>query len=193
MNATAAGTHVTDAGAAYRTQPVGILALQGAVAPHAEALSVLGVAHRRVLHAHDLDGLRGLILPGGESTAQRRVMNTDGGALEVAIRRFAASGHPVLATCAGLVLAAQWGLIGADITRNGWGRQVASFEARADDGETPLVCIRAPRIRQVRPPTRVVLTLDGEPVRLRQGSTVATIDHPELTGDRRLHAQLFGP
>lgn len=174
------------------SRTVGIVAVQGGVAPHEAALAELGLASRRVLRASDVEGLDGLVLPGGESTAQARLLEGDGGRLQAALQAAADAGLPILATCAGLIQAARWGWLDVDIERNGWGRQIASFEAVADDG-TPLVCIRAPRIRGVRPPTEVLLTLNGEPMRVRRGAVVGATDHPELTEDRRLHASLFAP
>ena len=175
------------------TEPwIGILALQGGVSAHEQALRAAGVESRRVLKAEDLVGAAGLILPGGESTAQARLL-ASAGKFEAAIMAFAATNAPILATCAGLILAARWGLLDVDVERNGWGRQIDSFESIADDGATELVCIRAPRIRNVRAPTRVVLTMAGEPVRIQRGRVVGTIDHPELTSDHRLHRTLFAP
>ena len=171
---------------------VGIVAVQGGVAPHEAALDALGIRHRRVLRPEALDAATAVILPGGESTAMTRVMATDGQAMACAVRRIAEGGRPVLATCAGLILAARWGLLDVTLERNGWGSQIASFEAIADDDETPLVCIRAPRIVEVRAPTEVLLTFRGEPMRVRRGSVVGATDHPELTTDRRLHRDIFG-
>ena len=171
---------------------VGILAVQGGVAPHEEALRAVGIESRRVVRPDDLDGASGLILPGGESTAQAKLLAGEDGALEAALSALHGRGAPILATCAGLILAAEWGWLAIEVVRNGWGRQIDSFEALADDGETRLVCIRAPRIERVVAPTQVLLTLGGEAIRVRQGHVVGATDHPELTSDRRLHAELFG-
>ncbi|MEL7369586.1 MAG: pyridoxal 5'-phosphate synthase glutaminase subunit PdxT [Myxococcota bacterium] len=170
---------------------MGIVALQGAVGAHETVLDALGIPHRRIFRSSSLDDVDGVILPGGESTAQTRLMGDDQYRFAEGLQRLADEGRPILATCAGLILAADWGLLNVDVTRNGWGRQVASFEAMADDARTPLVCIRAPRIGEVRVPTTIVLTLQGEPIRVQQGSVVGATDHPELTDDRRLHRRLF--
>ncbi|MEM7677498.1 MAG: pyridoxal 5'-phosphate synthase glutaminase subunit PdxT, partial [Myxococcota bacterium] len=152
--------------------PVGIVALQGAVTAHEQVLNALGVPHRRILRAESLDGVAGVILPGGESTAQLELLGSDQDRFVASLRRLAEQKRPILATCAGLILAARWGLLNISVVRNGWGRQVASFEALADDGRTPLVCIRAPRITETRSPACTVLTLRGEPIRVRQGPVV---------------------
>ena len=170
---------------------VGISAVQGGVAPHEAVLAKLGIPARRILRAGDLVGASGLILPGGESTAQARLLAADSGALGRAVQAFIGSGAPVLATCAGLILLARWGRLDVEIERNGWGRQIDSFEATADDGRTSVLCIRAPRIHAVRPPTRVLLTLDGAPIRVQRGRIFGAIDHPELIGDLELHRRVF--
>ncbi len=119
---------------------IGIVALQGGFGAHARALADLGHDAREVRAEADLDGLDGLILPGGESTAQLRLIDRHG--LRRGLQEFAASGRPILATCAGLILAARhvttpeqrsFGWIDATVARNAWGRQVDSFEATADD------------------------------------------------------------
>jgi 5'-phosphate synthase pdxT subunit len=170
------------------TTTVGVLALQGGFAAHARALAAAGFAARPVRAAADLEGLAGLVLPGGESTTQLRLLARHG--LEQPLRAFVAAGAPVLATCAGLILAAaaverpaqpSFGFLDVTVARNAWGRQLDSFEAVADDGETPLVFIRAPRIVRVGPEVRVLATLDGEPVLVRQGNVTGATFHPELS------------
>ena len=135
---------------------IGVLALQGGFAAHGQALAAAGLGCREVREPADLRGLGGLVLPGGESTTQLRLVARYG--LEAALRVFVASGAPVLATCAGLILSAaevegpaqpSYGFLDVTVVRNAWGRQVDSFEAVADDGVTPLVFIRAPRIRRL--------------------------------------------
>lgn len=179
---------------------VGILALQGGFAAHARALRDLGHEPHLVRYAEQLDTrkLDGLVLPGGESSTMLKVLRRE--ALDEPLDAFARSGKPVLATCAGLILAARevtspaqrsFGWIDVTVVRNGWGRQVASFEATADASDIPLMFIRAPRISRVGAAT-VALTLDAEPVLVRQGAIVGASFHPELTADRRIHAQVFG-
>src|SRR5690606_28599093 len=116
--------------------------------------------------ARDLEGCSGLVLPGGESTAQLRLLAREG--LDAPLAEIVASGKPVLATCAGLILAAarvldpeqrSFGFLDVTVRRNAWGRQLASFEARDDSGAIPVVAIRAPRIVEVGPRTQVLATL----------------------------------
>ena len=136
---------------------IGVLALQGGFAAHARRLEELGHRAFEARTARDVDGGDGLVLPGGESSAQLLLIERFG--LEASIRALAASGRPVLATCAGLILLAarvtsprqqSFGLIDIDVTRNAYGRQRDSFEATSDGAERlPLVFIRAPRIVRV--------------------------------------------
>jgi len=150
----------------------------------------------------ELDRASGLVLPGGESTTLWKFF--EGEPWEDALTRFAASGRPVLATCAGAILLArevthppQKGLGVLDITveRNAYGRQVHSFVGEVDSpalgGALPAVFIRAPRIRRAGPGVEVLGTLQGEPVLVRGGSVVAATFHPELTEDTRVHELAF--
>jgi 5'-phosphate synthase pdxT subunit len=118
------------------------------------------------------------------------------------LRAFAASGAPVLATCAGVILLARevqspaqrsLGLVDVVVARNAWGRQVHSFDARADEDGRPLLFIRAPRIVAVGPRARVLAHYRGEPVLVRDGAITCATFHPELTGDTSLHAEIFAP
>ena len=142
--------------------------------------------------AEQLEGLDGLIIPGGESTAIARLSSIYG--LEEAIRRFTG---PVFGTCAGMILLDRdhLGLIDIRVERNAYGRQVASFEADlALDGEQePLrgVFIRAPRVTGAGPGVEVLAELDGEPVLLRQGKFLVASFHPELTDDSRVHERFL--
>jgi 5'-phosphate synthase pdxT subunit len=178
---------------------VGVLAVQGGFAPHAAALAEIGHEAVPVRTPDALEDVAGLVLPGGESTSQLRLIDRHG--LRDALRDFVESGKPVLATCAGLVLAARrvvrpeqtsFGWIDVEIARNAWGRQVDSFEAVADDGSLPLVFIRAPRVVEVGRDVRILTTYRGEPVLVRQENVTAASFHPELTGDRRVHVDVFG-
>jgi 5'-phosphate synthase pdxT subunit len=179
---------------------IGVLALQGNFAAHGRALAAAGLEARPVRTAEDLRGLDGLVLPGGESTTQLRLVARHG--LEPALRAFVASGAPVLATCAGLILAAaevegpaqpSYGFLDVAVARNAWGRQVDSFEAVADDGVTELVFIRAPRIRRVGTGVRVLASLDGEPVMVRQANVTGATFHPELATSAigEVHRKIF--
>ncbi len=166
---------------------IGILALQGAFAAHGSALQRRGHEVRFVTSPEHLEGLAGLVLPGGESTVQLSLLEAF--ALEAPLRAFVAAGRPVLATCAGLILLARHvrnpeqrslALLDVTVARNAWGRQVESFEATADATGTPLVFIRAPRIVEVAREVTVVERLDGEPVAVRQGNVLGATFHPEL-------------
>ena len=150
----------------------------------------------------DLQAAGGLILPGGESTTLWKFFENE--PWEEAIARFAASGRPILATCAGAIVLARevthpaqrsFGLIDITVERNAYGRQVHSFVGEVDapalGGSLPAVFIRAPRIRRVGPSVEVLATLRGEPVLVRAGNVVAATFHPELTVDTRVHALAF--
>ncbi len=193
---------------------VGVLALQGDVREHVEALAELGEAVRTVRGGDDLAGLAGLIIPGGESTTLSMLLESSGlfDPLDAAIRE----GLPVFGTCAGMILLAGRVLDGRDdqrgfaaidlvIRRNGYGSQAASFECDLDvpalgEGPVHAVFIRAPVVERAGPGVEVLATLaeapqDGQPapprpVVCRHGRVLVASFHPELTGDRRLH-QLF--
>jgi 5'-phosphate synthase pdxT subunit len=152
----------------------------------------LGAEAVEVRLPEELDGLDGLVIPGGESTTIIRLMRLYG--LEEAIRRFRGA---VFGTCAGMILLdrAHLGLVDLEVDRNAYGRQVASFEADLElDGETePLrgVFIRAPRVREAAPGVDVLAELDGEPVLLREGRFLVASFHPELTDDTRVHERFL--
>ena len=170
---------------------VGVLAVQGDFREHAAVLRRLGADVVEVRTPGQLDGLDGLVVPGGESTAIMRLARLYG--LDEALREF---DRPVFGTCAGMILVDREHLGLADILvdRNAYGRQVASFEAELDvEGEDePVrgVFIRAPRVREVGPDVEVLAKLDGEPVLLRDGNVLVAAFHPELTDDTRVH-ELF--
>jgi pyridoxal 5'-phosphate synthase pdxT subunit len=171
---------------------IGVLAVQGNFREHAAMLRSLGAEVQEVRLPEQLDGLDGLVIPGGESTAIMRLIRLYG--LEEAIRTFPA---PVLGTCAGMILLdrAHLGLVDVTVERNGYGRQVASFEAdlRLDDEAEPLrgVFIRAPRVVDAGPEVEVVAEHAGEPVLLRQGRFLIASFHPELTSDTRVHERFL--
>lgn len=171
---------------------IGVLALQGNFREHAAMLRQVGAKPVEVRTPEQLDGLDGLVVPGGESTAIRRLMRASG--LEEPIAAFAG---PLFGTCAGLILfdRGHLGLLDVDSARNAYGRQVASFEADVElEGEDePIrgVFIRAPRIAETGPGVEVLGRLDGEPVLVRQGRVLAASFHPELTGDTRVHERFL--
>ena len=189
---------------AERTPRIGVLALQDAVREHLEAIHEIEAEPVTVRLPRDLVDLDALILPGGESTAMRRLMDAYG--LREPIAAMARAGTPMLGTCAGMILLAQrntdgedpvFGLLDLEVRRNGYGRQLDSFEAELDApglGEAPMhgVFIRAPLVVDVGPGAEVLARdPDGNPVAIRQGRVLATSFHPELTGDRRLHRLLL--
>src|ERR671936_2223552 len=170
---------------------IGILAVQGNVREHAAVLRKLGADPVEVRKPEQLADLDGLVIPGGESTAIGRLARLYG--LEEAIRSFA---RPVFGTCAGMILLDRkhLGVLDLEVSRNAYGRQVASFEAdlEVDDGP-PLrgVFIRAPRVVETGPEVEVLAELDGEPVLLRQGRIIVATFHPELTDDTRVHERFL--
>ena len=185
--------------------PVGVLALQGAFAEHARALSGLGVAVREVRTPRDLDGVSALVMPGGESTTMSLLLESSGLLAPLASRL--AGGLPVFGTCAGMILLAahvadgrpdqrQFAAIDIDVRRNAFGRQVDSFETALDvtglDSPFPAVFIRAPVVERVGPDVEVLARVkmsDGadRPVLCRRGPVLVAAFHPELSGDDRLH------
>jgi pyridoxal 5'-phosphate synthase pdxT subunit len=170
---------------------IGVLAVQGNVREHVAMLRRLGAEAVEVRKPAELDGLDGLVIPGGESTTFMRLMRLYG--LDEAVRRFQG---PVLGTCAGMIVLdrSHLGLVDLAVNRNAYGRQVASFEAdlRLEGEDEPLrgVFIRAPRIAEASAGVEVLAELDGEPVLLRDGRFLVASFHPELTDDTRVH-QLF--
>jgi pyridoxal 5'-phosphate synthase pdxT subunit len=177
---------------------IGVLALQGDVREHVEILKKLGVEPVEVRGAEDLAGLAGLIVPGGESTAIGNLM-VDSGLLD-GVRSFFYKGGPVWGTCAGMVLAASattglrqplLGLMNALVERNGFGRQVHSFEKELEiEGfEEPFVgvFIRAPFFEDVGPGVEVMGEVDGRVVAAKGENILVTAFHPELTDDKRFH------
>ena len=171
---------------------IGVLAVQGNFREHAAMLRRLGAEPVEVRKPEQLDGLDGLIIPGGESTAIMRLVRLYG--LEDAIREFS---RPVFGTCAGMILLDRnhLGVLDLEVERNAYGRQVASFEADLDlDGdERPLrgVFIRAPRVAEVGADVDVLAELDGEAVLLREGRVLVASFHPELTDDTRVHERFL--
>jgi 5'-phosphate synthase pdxT subunit len=178
------------------------VAVQGDYDAHRRTLRGLGIEAPLVRTPEELTGLDGLILPGGESGAHVRILRENG--LFDALRDFHADGGALYGTCAGLILLARnvagppqesLGLIDLDVLRNGYGRQIDSFEADATpagqalSGPEPLrmVFIRAPRITRAGPGVEVLLRHGDEPVAAREGRVLVTSFHPEMTDDHRVH------
>lgn len=185
---------------------MGVLALQGGFSAHRRALQEVGAAVREVRRPGELDGLDGLVIPGGESTALLRLMSDEGTGPQVwfdAIRRLHDRGGVLLGTCAGAILLAHevrprqpsLGLLDATIRRNAYGRQADSFEAHLEaptlGGRLPAVFIRAPRF-EILGQVEVLATHGDEPVLVQQGRIVAATFHPELTSSRAVHAHVVG-
>lgn len=183
---------------------IGVLALQGAFREHEEAFGRIGLETRQVRLPEDLRQCDGLVLPGGETTAQRKLAQEHG--LWQDLAEFGRQGRPILGTCAGLILLARrvdgveglsLDLLDVDVLRNAYGRQIFSFETRltAQQPKPPFlngapfqaIFIRAPRISRVGPAVSVLFDLEGEPVGVQQGNCVGLAFHPELTLDDRIH------
>jgi 5'-phosphate synthase pdxT subunit len=170
---------------------IGVLAVQGNFREHAAVLRRLGAEPVEVRLPGQLDGLDGLIVPGGESTAITRLMRLYG--LDEALRSFAA---PIFGTCAGMIVLDRdhLGLGDFRAQRNAFGRQVKSFEADLDvgHGEEPVraVFIRAPWIDEAGPDVEILAEVDGHAVLARDGRLLVAAFHPELTDDTRIH-ELF--
>ena len=185
---------------------VGVLAVQGNFREHVATLRRLGAHVVEVRLPEQLEGLDGLVIPGGESTAIGRLMRLYG--LEEAIRRVEG---PMLGTCAGMILLARdaadavegqplLGLIDIEVRRNAFGRQVRSFEADLEmppndsgDGDEPLraVFIRAPWLEDAGPDVEVLAEVEGHPVLAREGRLLVAAFHPELTDDTRVHERFL--
>jgi 5'-phosphate synthase pdxT subunit len=187
-----------------RPARVGVLALQGAVREHVEAIRDVGGEPVLVRLPADLENLDALILPGGESTAMRRLIDRYG--LRQPILDMAQRGAPMLGTCAGMILLADrltdgeppvFRLLDVAVERNTYGRQLDSYETDLDMpelGPEPMhaVFIRAPVVADAGPSVEVLARdARGRPIAVRQGRVLATAFHPELTGDRRLHRLLL--
>jgi 5'-phosphate synthase pdxT subunit len=171
---------------------IGVLAVQGNFREHAAMLRRLGAEPVEVRLPEQLEGLDGLIIPGGESTAFMRLMRLYG--LDEAVRTFAG---PVFGTCAGMIVLDRnhLGLVDVEVARNAWGRQVHSFEADLElEGEAePVrgVFIRAPWIEDAGPEVEVLAEHAGHPVLARQGRFLVAAFHPELTDDTRIHERFL--
>jgi pyridoxal 5'-phosphate synthase pdxT subunit len=171
---------------------VGVLAVQGNFREHIAMLRRLGAEAVEVRKPEQLEGLDGLVVPGGESTTFMRLMRLYG--LDDAVRSFAG---PVFGTCAGMIVLDRnhLGLMDIDVERNAYGRQVASFEADLElaGDSRPLhgVFIRAPRVRELGPDVEVLAEHEGEAVLVRQGRFLAAAFHPELTEDTRVHERFL--
>jgi 5'-phosphate synthase pdxT subunit len=181
---------------------VGILALQGDVSEHAQALTDLGADAVEVRTPEQLPAVDALVLPGGESTTMSKLLESSG--LFDAVAARLAEGMPAFGTCAGMILLASevldgrpdqrsFGVIDLSVRRNAFGRQVDSFEAELDVdgvGRVPAVFIRAPYVERAGEGVEVLARVDDHPVLCRRGPVLVAAFHPELSGDLRLH-ELF--
>lgn len=180
-------------------EQVGVLALQGDYGLHQRMLARLGRASRQVRRADELEGLKALVIPGGESTTMLKFIEEEG--LMEPLRRFYADGAALYGTCAGVILLAKevtspsqtsLGIMDVTVERNAYGRQVDSHmteESCPELGSAPLpmVFIRAPVIRRTGPAVRVLARHRGDPVLVREGRLLASTFHPELSEDERVH------
>ena len=176
---------------------IGVLAIQGDYAAHADALTEAGAEPIEVRNIEELDGLDGLILPGGESTTILKFLERRN--FFDALKDFVST-HPVFGTCAGVILLARevrhphqrsLGVLDAVVERNAYGRQIDSTiltQPSSLPGEAlEMVFIRAPRIVETGPSVEVLARREGFPVLVRQGKVMAATFHPELSSDRRVH------
>jgi pyridoxal 5'-phosphate synthase pdxT subunit len=183
---------------------IAVLALQGDFAAHGRRLGEMGLDSFEARKPEELERATGLVVPGGESTTLWKFFES--APWEDAIRRFAATGRPVLGTCAGAIVLARdvthpaqkgLGLLDITVERNAYGRQVDSFVGEVDapdlGGALPAVFIRAPRIRRVGPGVEVLATRESEPVLVARANVIAATFHPELTSDTTVHELAFGP
>jgi pyridoxal 5'-phosphate synthase pdxT subunit len=174
---------------------IGVLALQGDFAAHTRILEQLGADVREVRVPADLDGLAGLVLPGGESTTMMLGIDREG--LADPLRAFAAGGRPILATCAGLIIIDRDHLAVMDVRceRNAFGRQIRSFETDLDLAGFPDrvrgVFIRAPWIVEHGPRVEVLASVEDHVVAAREANILAAAFHPELVGETQLHVWLL--
>ena len=182
---------------------IGVLALQGAFREHLDTLKAIGVDGVRVREPADLDGVSGLILPGGESTAMRKLIDEWG--LRQPILDLAQRGAPLFGTCAGMILLSEeisdgdepvFPLLDISVKRNAFGRQLDSFESELEvpvlgDRKVHAIFIRAPIVERVGSDVDVLAQLDdGRVVAVRKGSIIATAFHPELAGETRFHRRV---
>jgi pyridoxal 5'-phosphate synthase pdxT subunit len=179
---------------------IGVLAVQGAFREHERILKNLGCETVLVKRKEHLEGLEGLVFPGGESTSMGRLMREYD--LINPIRDMAQEGVPMFGTCAGMIIMANritggeeshLGIMDVEVNRNSFGRQVDSFETDLDmpavgENPFPAVFIRAPHIREVGKETGVLAKYEDRVVAVQQGNMMATSFHPELTEDNRIHA-----
>jgi 5'-phosphate synthase pdxT subunit len=171
---------------------IGVLALQGGFEAHERVLGSLGARVREVRVPGDLDGLAGLVIPGGESTTM--MLGVQREELAVPLRELVRAGLPVLGSCAGLIMLDRehLGLMDISARRNAFGAQIHSFEADLEISELaggPLrgVFIRAPWIDEHGPDVEILAEIEGHPVAARQGRMLAVAFHSELSGDDRVH------
>jgi 5'-phosphate synthase pdxT subunit len=182
---------------------IGVLALQGAFALHERAFAELGARTVEVRTPPDLSGVDALVMPGGESTTMSMLLHSSG--LYEPVADCLAQGMPALGTCAGMILLASsvadgrsdqrsFGAVDIAVRRNGYGRQVDSFEADLSvtglDAPFHAVFIRAPMVESIGPAVVVLASHEGHAVLARQGAVTVASFHPELSEDRRLH-ELF--
>ena len=183
---------------------VGVLALQGAFKLHAEALERLGVEALEVRSVEDFNSAEALIIPGGESTTMSFLLESSG--IFESLQERSIAGMPILGTCAGMILLSSkiadgrsdqkpLNLIDIEVRRNGYGRQINSFESdlfiEGFESSFRGVFIRAPLVENVSEKVEVIAELNGRPVMCRQDSTIVTSFHPELADDDRIHAEFL--
>jgi pyridoxal 5'-phosphate synthase pdxT subunit len=174
---------------------IGVLAIQGDFEAHAKVLGQLGAEAREVRTPQDLEGVDGLVIPGGESTTMTLGIEREG--LAGPLRDLVRSGKPTLGTCAGMIMLdrGHLGLLDVTCERNAFGRQVRSFEADLDlpalSATVRAVFIRAPWVSEHGNGVEVLAEVEGHPVAVREGNVLAVAFHPEATGETTLHEWLL--
>ncbi|RLK63082.1 pyridoxal 5'-phosphate synthase glutaminase subunit PdxT [Atopobacter sp. AH10] len=176
---------------------IGVLAVQGAFIEHEKALEELGATVKEIRQVDDLEGIDGIVLPGGESTVQGKLLKQLG--IFDPLQQLIQNGLPVLATCAGLILLAEELLndtrthlrtLPITVKRNAYGRQLASFQSQLTVGnftDFPAIFIRGPYIEKVAPDVKVLATVDDHAVAVEYKNQIGLAFHPELSQDRRIH------
>jgi pyridoxal 5'-phosphate synthase pdxT subunit len=186
-------------GMSFRHLNIGVLALQGAFREHKQMFENLGATVTEVRFPEHLKGLQGLVIPGGESTTMARLIQTYG--FDTALPEFYKNGGAMWGTCAGAITISKeivgypnqprLNLLDIAVERNAYGRQVASFETdvavESFDAPFHVVFIRAPRIASVGETVKVLASYKGDPIMVQQDRLMATVFHPELTDDLRIH------
>lgn len=175
-----------------KSRIVGILALQGSFAEHADMVRGLGYEVQLIRDLSDTERVFACIIPGGESTTLMKLLQKT--ELDQWLKEFAKQGGAIYGTCAGMIVLAELGIIGIELKRNAYGPQLHSFETRLSfrGKGYPGVFIRSPKVLNIGPNINVLAEKDGAPVLVKQDKILASSFHPELTDDSQIHAFFLG-